>query len=377
GPAAPAPPGPSRGAGARFDLLPGSPTLAHFPRARWLAAARRALTNAPYEAFGYGDPRGRPELRAALAGYLARARGVRADPERIVVCAGFVHGLRLLGAVLGARGAGTVAVEPFGVPQYRALLTGAGLRAPALPADARGTRTDALGAADAVLLTPAHQFPTGTALPPERRAAAVDWARATGGLVVEDDYDGEFRYDRRPVGALQSLDPERVVYCGTASKSLAPGLRVGWLVLPRAVVADTVAAKGHTDWAPGALDQLTLAEFLTSGGYDRHVRAMRLRYLRRRDQLVAAVAERAPAVRVTGIAAGLHAVLELPYGTEESVVSAAAAQGLAVAGLRTFVHEEARDRPGIRDRDALVVGYATPPDSAWQPALDALCRVLP
>ncbi|WTL50693.1 PLP-dependent aminotransferase family protein [Streptomyces sp. NBC_01497] len=376
-------PSPLRGEGARFNLLPGSPTLANFPRAQWLAAARRALNAAPPEALGYGDPRGRPELRTALADYLARARGVDADPERIVICAGFVHGLRLIGTVLAGRGVRTVAVEPFGVPQYLALLTDAGLGTPALPADGRGSRTAALGElaelrpAGAVLLTPAHQFPTGTALSPERRAAVVDWARATGGLVLEDDYDGEFRYDRQPVGALQTLDPERVVYFGTTSKSLAPGLRVGWMVLPRAVAAEVVAAKGHSDWAPGVLDQLTLAEFITSGAYDRHVRAMRLRYRRRRDQLVAAVAERAPGIRVTGIAAGLHAVLELPPGTEESVTSAAAWQGLAVEGLRTFIHEGARDRPGIRDRAALVVGYATPPDSAWTGALDALCRVLP
>ncbi|MGQ4511928.1 MocR-like pyridoxine biosynthesis transcription factor PdxR [Streptomyces sp. DW26H14] len=382
-PPPPPPPAARPGAGARFDLRPGSPTLASFPRARWLAAARRALTAAPHEAFGYGDPRGRVELRTALAGYLARARGVHADPDRVVVCAGFVHGLRLIGAVLGARGVRKVAVEPFGVPEYRALLTDTGLLAPALPADEHGTRTAALGElpglrdAGAVLLTPAHQFPTGTALPPGRRAAVVDWARATGGLVLEDDYDGEFRYDRQPVGAVQSLDPERVVYFGTASKSLAPGLRVGWMVLPRAVTAEAVAAKGHADWAPGALDQLTLAEFITSGAYDRHVRAMRLRYRRRRDQLVAAVGERAPGVRVTGIAAGLHAVLELPPGTEESVVSAAAWQGLAVDGLRGFVHEDARDRPEVAGRDALVVGYATPSDSAWAGALDALCRVLP
>ncbi|WP_139216490.1 aminotransferase class I/II-fold pyridoxal phosphate-dependent enzyme, partial [Streptomyces sp. CC77] len=138
------------------------------------------------------------------------------------------------------------------------------------------------------------QFPLGGALPPDRRAAAVDWARSSGGLVLEDDYDGEFRYDRQPVGALQGLDPERVVYAGTTSKSLAPGLRLGWLVLPRDLVADVVRAKGDADWACGALDQLTLAEFLTSGAYDRHVRAMRLRYRRRRDQLVAALADRAP-----------------------------------------------------------------------------------
>ena len=227
-----------------------------------------------------------------------------------------------------------------------------------------------------MLLTPAHQYPTGVALRPDRRAAAVDWARATGGLILEDDYDGEFRYDRQPVGALQGLDPERVVYFGTASKSLAPGLRLAWMVLPEDLVPEIVAAKGHVDWS-SALDQLTLAEFIASGAYDRHVRSMRLRYRRRRDQLVAALAQRAPGVRVTGMAAGLQAVLELPRGTERSVVEAAARQGLAVSGMAEFRYEAADSGWRLPEQDALVVNYAAPSDSAWAGALDALCRVMP
>jgi GntR family transcriptional regulator/MocR family aminotransferase len=365
-------PTPIRAPGTRYSLLPGNPDLASFPRAQWLAAARRALTAAPHEALGYGDARGRVELRTALAGYLARARGVHATPDRIVVCAGFVHALRLIGAVLHGRGVRTVAVEAYGVPQYYDLLTDAGLRTPALPLDEHGTRTEELADAGAVLLTPAHQYPTGGALSPDRRAGVVDWARATGGLVLEDDYDGEFRYDRQPVGALQGLDPDRVVYFGTASKSLAPGLRLGWMVLPRSLTREVIAAKGHVDWAPGSFDQLTLAEFLTSGDYDRHVRAMRLRYRRRRDQLVAAIAERAPGIRVSGIAAGLHAVLDLPPGTEPQVIASAAKAGLAVDGLGDFAHPSTGEPRG----DGLVVGYATPSDSAWPGALAALCEVL-
>ncbi|RSN43175.1 GntR family transcriptional regulator, partial [Streptomyces sp. WAC 04229] len=216
-----------------------------------------------------------------------------------------------------------------------------------------------------------HQFPLGLPLLPERRTALIDWARRTGGLVLEDDYDGEFRYDRQPVGALQGLDPDRVVYLGTASKSLAPALRLGWLVLPPALVEEIM--DGMAGRTPGVLDQLTLAEFLGSGDYDRHVRSARLRYRRRRDALVAALTERAPGVRVTGIAAGLHAVLELPPGTERQTVRAAAWQGLAVHGLSMFRHPDA-DVPPL---DALVVGYGTPPDHAWAGALDALCRALP
>ncbi|MER6994521.1 PLP-dependent aminotransferase family protein [Streptomyces sp. NPDC000410] len=361
--------------GPTYNLMSGTPDLASFPRAEWLKAARRALAAAPHEAFGYGDTRGRVELRTVLADYLARARGVYADPDRIVICSGFVHALMLLATVLRRRRVREVAVEAYGLDLHWQRLTDAGLRLPALPFDERGTRTEELArmkGAGAVLLTPAHQFPMGVALQPDRRAAAVDWARGGGGLILEDDYDGEFRYDRQPVGALQGLDPERVVYLGTASKALAPGLRLGWMVLPESMVGEVTTAKGVADWASGTLDQLTLAEFMASGAYDRHVRGMRLRYRRRRDQLVEALAERAPGIRVSGIAAGMHAVLELPLGTERSVVQAAAWQGLAVEGLSRYHHPSTP-----AGRDALVVGYGTPSDSAWSGALDALCRVLP
>ncbi|MEH0404860.1 PLP-dependent aminotransferase family protein [[Kitasatospora] papulosa] len=378
-----APPGPAaRGARPRpvrrrpaHNLMPGSPDLSSFPRAEWLKASRRALAAAPDAAFGYDDPRGRVELRTALADYLARARGVYADPERIVICSGFVHGLTLMGKVLRRHGVRGTAVESYGLDIHWNLLTEAGLRTPGIPVDALGARTGALRetpGVGAVLLTPAHQFPTGVPLHPDRRAEAVDWARSSGGLILEDDYDGEFRYDRQPVGALQGLDPERVVYLGTASKSLAPGLRLAWMVLPEGLVEEVCEAKGGFDWMSGALDQLTLAEFIASGAYDRHVRAVRLRYRRRRDQLVEALAERAPDFRVSGIAAGLHAVLELPGGTEQTVVQAATWQGLALERLSRFRHRDAE--PG---RDGLVIGYGTPSESGWAGALDALCRVLP
>ena len=400
-----APPRPRTPGGPAYDLVPGTPDLASFPRAEWLKASRRALAAAPYDALGYGDPRGRVELRTALAGYLARARGVRADPERVLICSGFAHGLMLLGAVLRQRGAGALAMESYGLDVHWKLVERAGLRSVTLPFDELGTRTEELtggggglggsgrsgrsgsgsggkgGAAGAgagagvraVLLTPAHQFPMGVPLHPDRRAAVVDWARRTGGLILEDDYDGEFRYDRQPVGALQGLDPDHVVYFGTASKSLAPGLRLGWLVLPPALAAEVTAAKGDADWSCGVLDQLTLAEFITSGAYDRHVRASRLRYRRRRDHLVSALAAHAPSVTATGIAAGFHAVLQLPPGTEQSVVRAAVWQGLAVHGLTRYRHPSATAPP----LDALVVGYGTPTDSGWPGALEALIRALP
>ncbi|MFQ6194565.1 PLP-dependent aminotransferase family protein [Streptomyces sp. NPDC000405] len=357
--------------GPVHDLVQGTPDASCFPRTAWVAATRRALTAAPSEAFGPGDPRGRPELRHALADYLARARGVRTDPERIVVCGGFANALRLLGRVLE----GTVAVESYGLGFHRGLLTEAGLRTVTLPIDEHGARVDLLPATgvSAALLTPAHQFPTGGPLHPGRRVALVDWARRSGGLVLEDDYDGEFRYDRRPVGAVQSLDPERVVYLGTASKSLSPALRVGWMVLPGHLVDPVLEAKGERESWTSALEQLTLAEFIASGAYDHHVRRMRRHYRRRRDRLVAALAESAPHVRVTGIAAGLHAVLELPPGTERAVVRAAARRGLAVEGLGVYRYGEAAGVPG----DGLVVGYGTPPEHAFAGALEALCGALP
>ncbi|MFF3563279.1 PLP-dependent aminotransferase family protein [Streptomyces sp. NPDC002574] len=352
-----------------YDLRPGSPDLSSFPRAAWSAAARRALAAAPHEAFGYTDPRGRPELREALAAYLGRVRGVRTRPELLTVCSGFVQAVGVLGRALRAGGARRVAVEAPGYAHTVEILRRARLTTVPLPVDDNGAQVRALGNdVDAALLTPAHQFPTGSPLSPERRTAAVAWARATGAVVVEDDYDGEFRYDRQPVGALQGLAPEHVVYAGTASKSLAPGLRLAWLALPPALVEPVLDEKRMADHHSPVLDQLTLAELIVSGAYDRHVRRMRLHYRRRRDRLVAALAEHAPAVRVSGIAAGMHAVLRLPPGTPAAqVVAEAAARGLGLQSLDEF---------GGRDTEELVVGYGTPPEHAFAGALDALCALL-
>ncbi|WP_028811341.1 PLP-dependent aminotransferase family protein [Streptomyces flavidovirens] len=373
---APRPRTPARDSRPAYDLVQGRPDPAAFPRGAWLASARRALTAAPHDAFGPGDPRGRAELRQALAEYLARVRGVRADAGRIVLCSGAAHALRLLARVVG----GTWAVEAYGLPFHRALLADEGVRTVPVGVDEDGARVGELAGPGTVLLTPAHQFPTGGPLHPERRAAVVDWARATGGLVLEDDYDGEFRYDRQPVGAVQGLDPEHVVLIGSVSKSLSPTLRIGWLVLPERLMDGVVEAKGEREQWSSATEQLTLADFVESGAYDRHVRRMRQRHRRRRDRLVEVLAERAPHVRVTGIAAGLHAVLELPPGTERAVVKAAAWQGLAVEGLSDYRHPDSGSGgggPGGGERDGLVVGYSTPAEHAYAGALDALCRALP
>lgn len=357
----------------RYDLRAGVPDLAAFPRREWQAAARKALGSAPDHLLGYPDPRGMPELRTAVASYLARARGVRASPERVVICGGFTHGLAVLCQVLRARGKKAIAVEAYGHRSHRQLAAGHGLRLVPLPVDAGGAQPGAAATAGAVLLTPAHQFPAGVTLRPQRRRAFAEWARQTGGLVIEDDYDGEFRYDRQPVGAMQALAPESVVYAGTASKSLVPGLRLGWLVLPARLLDEVVAATESGGWLGGVLDQLTLAELITSGGYDRQVRHARLSYRRRRDRLAAALRQEAPQVAVTGIAAGLHALVRLrPGQAEDEITARAAKHGLAVEGLGSYRADGAPED----GQQALVVGYARPPGHAFTAALARLCAVL-
>jgi GntR family transcriptional regulator / MocR family aminotransferase len=381
---APVPAGPGREPGPRrqlrYNLHPGVPDLSAFPRREWLAATRRALASSPDHLLTYPDPRGLAPLREALAGYLARTRGVSTDPERIVVCAGFMHGLALLAQVLGARGLRAVAVESYGLPEHRAVLSRAGLRLVPLPADAHGAVPgdahgmpgDApLGAIGAALLTPAHQFPLGMTLAPARRRMFAEWAADTGAVLIEDDYDGEFRYDRHPVGAMQALAPDHVVYGGTASKALAPGLRLGWLAVPERLMKEVVTAARLTGGGPDAVNQLALAELITSGGYDRQIRHARLAYRRRRDRLVAALSQAAPLTRVTGIAAGLHAIVELAPGRREAeAIASAERHGVAVLGLGEF-DAGAGQRP-----PALVVGYATPPPHAYTTAIARLAAAL-
>jgi GntR family transcriptional regulator / MocR family aminotransferase len=351
----------------RYDLRAGVPDLSAFPRRAWLATARKVLAAAPDHLLGYPDPRGLPQLRTALADYLARARGVIADPARIVVCAGFAHGLAGISRALRAAGATTLAVEAYGHQSHRDIAAGQGLRLRPLPVDGMGAVIGQAAGADAVLLTPAHQFPLGVTLHPRRRREVADW----GGVVIEDDYDGEFRYDRQPVGALQTLAPDHVIYAGTASKSLAPSLRLGWLVVPPRLL-DAVTAELAA--GPSALDQLTLAEFITSGGYDRQIRRARLAYRSRRDRLAAALHRRG--LRVTGIAAGIHAVVELA-GTslEQAALSRAREHGLAIEGLGSY--RAGLDGNGHIVRSGLVIGYGRPPEHAYTTALARLCAVLP
>lgn len=357
----------------RYDLTPGAPDVSSFPRAAWAAATRRALPNAPSDAFGYGDVRGLGALREELATYLARARGVRADPQNIVICAGFIQGLGIIAHTLKNRGATTIAVEEDGHRLHRNVVADTGVRIRTIPVDASGAQVDRLsGDCNAVVLTPAHQFPHGVPLAPERRRAVVRWAADNAAVVIEDDYDGEFRYDRQAIGALQPLSPHHIVYAGTVSKTLAPGVRLGWLVVPPRLVPEVDAVKRVCGGPHGVVEQLTFAELIRSGAYDRHVRQRRLVYRRRREQLVAGLRRHAPWVKLSGMSAGLHVVLTLPTGlTEQAVVERTAQAGVAIAGLGEHHLGRRRDRPV-----GVVVSYATPPDHDYSTAIARLCAAL-
>lgn len=356
----------------RYSLRPGQPDLSAFPRAAWLAAARRAISAAPSDAFGYADPRGRPELRAALAVYLARARGAWAPADQIVICSGFTQALSLLCRVLASRGAAAVSVEAHGHRHHRDVIQASGLSPRPVPVDDDGAVIEQIsGSCAAVLLTPSHQFPLGMPLAPRRRTQVVQWARRTGGVVIEDDYDGEFRYDRRAIGAVQALAPEHVIYAGTASKTLAPAVRLAWIVVPPRLLPDILTAKSLTDRHGSSLDELTFAELIASGEYDRHIRRSRLLYRNRRDRLVAALGRTMPRPQISGIAAGLQAVIRLAPGVREAdLVAAAAGRGLALEGMRDYCPA------GVTYPEALVVGYATPPAHAFTTAVTRLCAVL-
>jgi GntR family transcriptional regulator / MocR family aminotransferase len=321
------------------------------------------LARAPSAVFDYGDHRGPAVLREALARYLPRARGVVADPDRILVCGGFHHAITALGRAFEDV---EIAFEDPSLPELRASAERGGARITGVPVDEHGLRVSELDSPVAVV-TPAHQYPLGATLAPQRRTALARWATETGGLVIEDDYDGEFRFDRLPVGALQALAPQRICYVGTVSKTLAPALRIGWLVLPRGLVDRVQAELVKTGWRPPVLNLLVLAEMLSSGAYDRHVRQRRAAYRKRRDHLLAALP---PGFSPTGISAGLHLVLRLTRVTEQDTIAALVRQSVAVDRLSRYWMSNEDHEPG------LVIGYATPPEHAYTPAVDALVEAL-
>ena len=353
----------------RFDLTPTTPDVTLFPLDRWLATAQQAARRAGAVALDYREPGGEPELREALADHLGRTRGVVADPEQIVIVQGTAQGVDLLLRILGARGATRIAVEDPSHPTQHERARAHGFELRPQPVDGEGMAVEGLDA-DAVLVTPAHQFPTGSVLSGERRRRLLAWSDETGGLIVEDDYDSEFRYDREPVRALQGLAPEHVVQLGTVSKTLAPALRLGWVVAPQELADEAARAKRLVDDFSPALDQLALAELLRRGHYGRHLRRARASYRRRRDALLAALERHLPKLAVEGVAAGVHLLLRLPAGSDDAALSAAAADArIRVPPLSSF-----RIEPS--DAGGLVIGYGRLHESAVDPAARALAAVI-
>lgn len=356
-----------------IDFGYGRGNLAAFPRAAWLRSVRRVLTWAADERLGYLDGRGAVELRSALAAYLNRVRGTSADPEAIVITNGYAQAVSLLIRVLAARGARTVAVEdPSAADDARPLAQSLGLDVVGVPVGRGGVRVDAVAGlrADLLILTPSHQWPTGGVLSPQARAAVLAWAQRTGALVLEDDYDAEYRYDRAPIGAMQGLNPDRVAYAGTASKTLAPGFRLGWLILPPELIEPFAEAKLLADRGSPILDQLTFADFLSQGEFDRHLRRMRPLYRSRRDALLRALAQHLPELEPAGIAAGLHLVAWLPQDLDEAtVIAAAAREGAAVAGVAPY-------RLSPAPRGGLIFGYSNLGEQAIGDGIARLARAV-
>ena len=351
-----------------YHFHPGLPDLDGFPRDRWLRSLRAAWRESPLGAVGYGDPRGVPRLREALADYLGRVRGAAADPENMLMCTGFMQGFSILCRWLHSQGIGAIAVEDPGWHVHRLIAEQAGLQTIPVPVDDQGLRVQALAdtGAAAVLVTPAHQFPMGSVLSRERRAALIEWAEDGERLIVEDDFDAEYRYDRVAIGALQGLAPERVLYIGSASKRLAPGMRLGWMLLPSWLAWQLISAKAVEDGGSEVVGQLALCDFIERGELDRHVRRMRLRYQRRRDALLQALARWLPQGRPSGAWAGLYELVMLPGEVSESALLAAAgARGVGMEGLA--LHRYAHDGPA-----GMLLGYG----NLSEPAIEQGVRLI-
>jgi GntR family transcriptional regulator / MocR family aminotransferase len=355
------------------DFRAGVPDLTSFPRRDWAWALREACREATPTELGYGDPRGLEALRGVLAGYLRRVRGAVADAEQVILCSGFAQGINLVLRSLVQTGIRRVAIEDPGDNDYLEICARLGMEAVPVAIDERGIEVDALAASGvrAVILTPTHQFPTGTALAPERRQALVRWANEQDATVVEDDYDAEFRYDRDPVGALQALAPEHVALIGTVSKSLAPSLRLGWVVCPTALLEAVTEEKRLSDRGSPGLEQLALARLIESGRFDRHLRHMRRVYAARRDTLLAALSDHAPGVPVHGLAAGFHAVAELRDDTDEAaIVAEARTRAVGLYGMSMY-------RPsGLTGPPALVLGFGNLTEPAIERGIGTIADLL-
>jgi GntR family transcriptional regulator/MocR family aminotransferase len=358
--------GPSLQTRFAYDFSPGLPDLAGFPRDRWLRSVRNAWRETALDAVGYGDPRGVPELREALAGYLARVRGAATDPEHIMVCTGFRQGLSLTCRWLRAGGIERVALEEPGWHAQRLIVEEAGLAVTPIPVDEEGIEDSG---ADAVVVTPAHQFPSGAVLSAGRRSALIAWAEGGDRLIIEDDYDAELGRER--VGSLQGLAPDRVLYIGSASKRLAPGMRLGWMLPPSWLSWALITAKAIEDAGSEVAGQLALADFIARGELERHLRRMRLRYAQRRAALLSALARELPDWRAAGAGGGLHLTAFLPGGVDEAtLIATAARRGVGVEGLS--LHSYTGDSP-----PGLVLGHGHLAEPAIARGVQLLADALP
>ena len=356
----------------RFDFSFGRPDVTTFPRQTWLRSLKRVLNEAPAEELSYLDGRGSLVLRQALASYLNRVRATDATPGRVIITNGFAQAQRLVLQVLRSHGARRIAIEDPGQVDTRRAADLMGLEIVAVPVDEDGLIVERLAAADVALcvVTPAHQFPTGAVMSPERRAALVRWARERDSLILEDDYDAEYRYDREPIGAIQGLAPESVLYAGSASKTLAPGLRLGWLILPARLVEAFATAKFNYDRGSASIEQLAFADFLSRGEFDRHLRRMRPLYRSRRDALLRALEHHLPDVRPTGASAGLHVLAWLPEDADEAaIVARAASRDVAVDGLASM-------RVAAAAPPALILGYARPTEREIEQGVALLAEAM-
>jgi GntR family transcriptional regulator/MocR family aminotransferase len=361
-----------------IDFEYGVPDLRSAPLPDWLWALHEASRTAPTAVMGDERDAGALHLRRVVAGYHRRVRAGTADAGHAVIVSGFRQGLVLALAVLARSGVEQVALEDPGPREHDELVRRAGMHPVAVPVDGDGLDVDALrrSGARAVVVTPAHQCPTGVVMAPARRHALVAWAADLDATILEDDYDAEFRYDRQPVGSLQGLAPDRVVALGSLSKTLAPGIRLGWLLAPPALVGPVVREKLLTSRGAPALDQLALATLMESGRYDRHVRRMREVYRQRRDTLAGAVTRHAPGLRLVGLEAGCHALLALPEGVaEDAVVHSALRRGVRVHGLSRY----RVDAPRAGEADvppALVLGFGNVTEERILRGVDVLGKVL-
>src|SRR5580692_12917329 len=357
----------------RYDLRPGQADYHAFPRARWKASLLRAMRELPDRRLGYANHRGVAELRNAVAGYLARVRGVVVEPEHVVVCCAASQALTVLWHALRHQGGRRIAVEDPGWRWQRFTVEHAGLEAVPVRVDRDGMVITELAAADvdAVVMTPAHHYPTGVVMTAERRGALIAWARDRGALIVEDDYDVEYRFGRDPVASLQGLAPDLVAFVGTTSKTLAPALRLAWVVPPSHLIDDVENVLLVTGVTPPTLDQIALASFIEDAALERHLRSMRRRYRAKRDVLVAELGKQLPKVRVSGTAAGLHVLAWLPDGADEHATAMRARQsGVGVHELHRHCTTQAPSAP------ALLLGFAVPTESELITATRLLAEAL-